>query len=179
LETQRGSALKFQWINKGIPTGRPKSWPQNASKCMANFPKKIGLEIFNLKFSKSHISINIAQITFRVIRINQFTPQVKLLTVSVIIIEDQCTLSMAAWRNGIASDYEYEYSIRRLQVRPLRWSYTFSLFWSYNCNYQSLSKHPPDHSVALHFCNNSYIVLSKGTDIDRVDDSAFIDNATV
>jgi hypothetical protein len=33
--------------------------------------------------------------------------------------------------------------------------------------------------VALHFCNNSYIVLSKGTDIDRVDDSAFIDNATV
>ena len=28
---------------------------------------------------------------------------------------------MAAWRNGIASDYDSV--IRRLQVRPLRWSY--------------------------------------------------------
>ncbi|OAX32426.1 hypothetical protein K503DRAFT_870158 [Rhizopogon vinicolor AM-OR11-026] len=30
-------------------------------------------------------------------------------------------IDMAAWRNGIASDYDYE--IRRLQVRPLRWSF--------------------------------------------------------
>ena len=29
---------------------------------------------------------------------------------------------MAAWRNGIASDYDFPYLIRRLQVRPLRWS---------------------------------------------------------
>ena len=33
---------------------------------------------------------------------------------------------MAAWRNGIASDYDSV--IRRLQVRPLRWSIIFFFY---------------------------------------------------
>ena len=36
------------------------------------------------------------------------------------------TSYMAAWRNGIASDYDL--IIRRLQVRPLRWSFFFMFF---------------------------------------------------
>lgn len=35
----------------------------------------------------------------------------------------QACVDKAAWRNGIASDYDSV--IRRLQVRPLRWSFSF------------------------------------------------------
>jgi hypothetical protein len=41
------------------------------------------------------------------------------------ITHAQAAVSAAAWRNGIASDYDCV--IRRLQVRPLRWSFFFCL----------------------------------------------------
>jgi hypothetical protein len=52
----------------------------NASKCMAKIGKN-GSEIFNLKTPRCNISLNIAQITFRVFEIDfwaQFTPKIKL-----------------------------------------------------------------------------------------------------
>jgi hypothetical protein len=41
----------------------------------------------------------------------------------ILHVEFDC-VSSAAWRNGIASDYDRV--IRRLQVRPLRWSFLIS-----------------------------------------------------
>ena len=47
-------------------------------------------------------------------------------TVIVYIVPLIC---MAAWRNGNASDYDYV--IRRLQVRPLRWSESDGIIFSH------------------------------------------------
>ena len=56
---------------------------------------------------------------------------------------------MAAWRNGIASDYDWV--IRRLQVRPLRWSFLVDQVMESATQYKYECTCNPCHDVCTQY----------------------------